>query len=150
MRTADERRLSGTVHRQHAALLVVRQPASVFHICNASHSFQDGIICTNRKKKYASKPFQDPLNTVVRPICKILARSETLREKSPLTVEVAESHVTKCVRAHVGTTKERWLCQNLKVWKLFTRVAVNAFGHKICRFFDNAWQFECLCAGLLW
>lgn len=130
MRTADERRLSGTVHRQHAALLVVRQPASVFHIRNTPHSFQDSIICTERIKN-ASKPFQDPLNTAVTPICKILARSETLREKSPLTVEVAESHVTKCVSAHVGTTKERWLCQNLKVWKLFTRVAVNAFGHKI-------------------
>ncbi len=103
MRTADERGLSGTVHRQHAALLVVRRPASVFHICNTPHSFQDSIICTKRKN--ASKLFQDALNTVATPICKILPCSETLREKSPLTVEVTESHVTKCVRAHVRTTK---------------------------------------------
>ncbi len=103
MRSADERGFSGTVHRQHAALLVVRRPASVFHICNTPHSFQDRIICT--KRKYASKLFQDLLNTIATPICKILPCSEPLREKSPLTVEVAESRVTKCLRTHERTKK---------------------------------------------
>ncbi len=57
------------------------------------------------KEEKCIKTIPGSLNTVATPICKILPCSETLREKSPLTVEVTESHVTKCVRAHVRTTK---------------------------------------------
>lgn len=40
----DEGRLLVAVHRQHAALVVVRGPASVFHISRDAHAFHDCII----------------------------------------------------------------------------------------------------------
>lgn len=96
------------------------------------------------------------------PICKILACSESLREQRTsafsFTVEVAESHVTKCVCVHIYGDKRHIYRSNgfakIQEWKKRPRKVLevlNFFREVLCwEFFDSTWKHVCCFTLVMW